>query len=324
MTRTPGSVTRDDGGFRLVAAHGGIVWPPLFGRLSSGRTVLISGAANPDHLLRCWDAMSGESVWELQEGELRYGCFDLALVEAPDGRDVLAVATEVGVHRWDARSGVRMENTDQLTLGTVWGLDSVVAADGSVLLVGAGNDHLVYRWDPISGTAVGTPLAGHCSSVKCVAAGDVPGRGVLIASGSDDGTVRRWDGSTGECFSVSEAVAAETLDLDLLVSRSGVSVLTCADSDGVLRRWDAVSGEPLGKPIETDEMVGSLTSVDVGGEPRVIASSESGLVRQWHAVTGRLIEESQTGMSVAAVALPDGRALLASGTEDGDVSVRPA
>ncbi|MDT0487128.1 WD40 repeat domain-containing protein [Streptomyces doebereineriae] len=300
------------------------MWPLLFGRLSSDQMVLISGAAHPDNRLCCWDAMTGESVWGLQDGELRYGCFDLSVIKAHDGRDVLAVSTEVGVQRWEARSGIRLEDTSDLTLGTIWGLDSIVAADGSPILVGAGNDHMVYRWDPISGTTAGTPLAGHRSSVKCVAVGDVPARGVLIASGSDDGTVRRWDGATGECVGVSDVINAEILDMNLLVSRSGVSVLTCGDSDGVLHRWDAVTGERLGNPIETGEMVGSLTSVDVADEPRIVAPSASGLVRQWHAVTGRLIDESHTGMSVAAVVLPDGRALLASGTEDGDISIRLA
>lgn len=320
MTR----IVHNDRGFGITSAHDGIVWPLLFGRFSSDRMVLVSGVANPENLLRCWDAMTGDMIWGLKHGELRYGCFGLALVRAGDGRDVLAAATEVGVQRWDACSGTRLEDTGDLTPGTVWGLDSCVTADGSPLLVGAGNDHLVYRWDPILGTTAGTPLVGHHSSVKCVVAGDVPGPGVLIASGSDDGTVRRWDGATGECVSVSDAIAAEILDLDLLVSQSGISVLTYGDSDGVLHRWDAVSGQPLGEPIDTGEMVGSLASTDVAGEPRVIASSESGLVRQWHAVTGRLVDESHAGMSVAAIALADGRALLASGTEDGDISIRPA
>ncbi|MEV6056814.1 WD40 repeat domain-containing protein [Streptomyces sp. NPDC052107] len=239
-----------------------------------------------------------------------------------DGKDVLAAATEVGVQRWDSSSGTLLQDTEELSPGTIWGLDAYTAGDGRTLLVGAGNDHLVYRWDAVTGARAGVPLAGHRSSVKCVASGSVPGRGALIASGSDDGTIRRWDAATGELIGVSDMVNADILDIDLLASQAGISILTGGDSDGVLHRWDAATGQPLGTPIETGEMVGSLVSVDIAGEPRIIASSESGLVRQWHAVTGLLVDESPVGMSVAVMAGADGRVLLATGTDDGDISLR--
>ncbi|WP_307865519.1 WD40 repeat domain-containing protein [Streptomyces montanisoli] len=226
------------------------------------------------------------------------------------------------MQRWDLPSGMLLEATEELALGTIWGLDSYATGDGKILLVGAGNDHLLHRWDAESGTKAGAPLAGHRSSVKCVASKAVPGRGTLIASGSDDGTVRRWDAANGEFLGVSKVINADILDVDLLVSKSGVFLLTCGDSDGVLHRWDAATGQPLGAPIETGEMVGSLVSVDVVGEPMIIASSESGLVRQWHALTGHLVDESPAGMSVAAMVQADGRVLLATGTEDGEISLR--
>jgi WD40 repeat protein len=99
-------------------------------------------------------------------------------------------------------------------------------------------------------------------------------------------------------------------------------VLTCADIDGVLYRWNAASGESLGQPIETGDRVSSLTSVAVADEPRLLVSSESGVVRQWHATSGRLLDDSIHGISVAALARPDGSIILATGLVDGDIHIR--
>jgi WD40 repeat protein len=304
----------------IVSAHEGIVWPLFLARLPGDETLLISGAAHPDYQLRRWDVTTGEVLWETRDGELYYGCFGLAL-SLGDGKQILAVATENGVQRWDASTGSPLPDTPDLTPGTISSVDSCAMGDGYVMLVGAGNDHLVYRWDAITGTALGAPLSGHGSSVKCVKADRVPGRGLLIASAGDDGTVRLWNGDSGENLRTF-AVGGEVMDIDLFVPRAGIPVLTCADIDGVLYRWNAVSGEPLGQPIDTGDRVGSLTSVAVAGEPRLLVSSESGIVRQWHATTGRILDDSIHGISVTALACPDGSIILATGLADGDIHIR--
>ena len=51
--------------------------------------------------------------------------------------------------------------------------------------------------DPATGARVGKPLRGHTGRVRALSAVTLPGGQVLLASGSNDGTVRLWDPATG-------------------------------------------------------------------------------------------------------------------------------
>jgi WD40 repeat protein len=313
-------VVHHERALHIESAHNGIVWPVFLAGPPDDEVLLVSGAAHPDHHLRRWNASTGDMVWQTRDGDLYEGCFGLALARG-GGRQILAAATDMGVKRWDARTGDLLPGPPELSPGTVWGVATCDLDDGRVMLVGAGNDHLVRRWDALTGTVLGEPLHGHASSVKCVTTGRVPGHGLLIAAGGDDGTVRLWRAADGNALATFTA-GGEVLDVDLLVPAAGEPVLTCGDSEGVLHLWNPVSGERLGHPLETGEMIGSLTSVEVAGEPRLLASSESGVVRQWHATTGRMLQ-SLRGISVAALSRPDGTVLLATGLENGEIHIKP-
>jgi WD40 repeat protein len=52
-------------------------------------------------------------------------------------------------------------------------------------------------WDPTTGAPAGKPLTGHTGSVTAVAAVLLPDGRTLLATGSNDHTVRLWDPTTG-------------------------------------------------------------------------------------------------------------------------------
>ena len=69
--------------------------------------------------------------------------------------------------------------------------------DGRVLLASGGADGTVRWWDPATGTPVGSPLAGHTSSVNAVAAVPLPDGQVLLASAPcSDGPGGRANGTS--------------------------------------------------------------------------------------------------------------------------------
>lgn len=68
----------------------------------------------------------------------------------------------------------------------VWGL--AVGPDGSFLASCGGEENIVRLWN-LDGTSHGAPLEGHLAPVRALAS--LPSQS-LLASGSDDGTVRLW------------------------------------------------------------------------------------------------------------------------------------
>jgi WD40 repeat protein len=122
-------------------------------------------------------------------------------------------------------------------------------------------------------------LTGHTGAVVAVAVGKLDGRDVIVP-GSDDGTVRIWDGAgapvgdplTGHTPSV-RAVAVGQLD--------GRGVIVSGNSDGTVRIWDG-AGAPVGDPLTGHTP--SVRAVAVGqldGRDVIVSGSSDETVRIW-------------------------------------------
>ena len=170
-----------------------------------------------------------------------------------------------------------------MTGHTSWvtGVASVALPDGRVLLATTSYDGTVRLWDPATAAPVGEPLTGHTDAVSGVAAVALPDGRVLLATTSHDATVRLWDPATA-------APVGEPADRphQLGDRGGGGGVAGRAGPAGhhqprrTVRLWDPATAAPVGEPL-----------------------------------TGHT--DSVTG--VAAVALPDGRVLLATASGDGTV-----
>ncbi|MEW2353604.1 hypothetical protein [Spirillospora sp. NPDC029432] len=283
--------------------------------------MLVAGSAGGPVRL---DAGTGRPVLEYPDG--CYGPIsELAAAELPDGRLTLGAAREDGFSAWDAGTGEPLVEPEDLN--TVWGLAAGTLANGRGLFAGAGNDHLIHLWDATTGRAFGAPLAGHLGSVKAVATFTLPDGSLGIASGGDDCTVRRWDaasgGQIGDPLTGRDWWFTEVTALEL---GNGRTMLACSqlsyDEDvRLVHRWDAVTGEPIGPPFETGVEEGGLCTAWIDGAPRLL-SCEAGWVRQRGAVTGEPYDDLPLeGDVVAAVPLPGGGTLIATGSRGGRASL---
>ncbi|MGP4008838.1 WD40 repeat domain-containing protein [Streptomyces sp. 4N124] len=285
-----------------------------------GQALLFSSVPDGSEVHR-WDLRTGELVWCYDEG--MSGCNDMALTRLPGGGVSLAVATEDGVEWLDAWTG---RHRPELTWEgwTIWDLSVGLVPEGRPVLVGAGHDGEVYRWDGVSGALLGSSPGGERTSGTVLAVGFVPlpdGAGVIV-SGDENGWIRRWDAVTGD--PVGEAVEGHTSKIRIVkaLPSAGESGFVSSDQKGLLRRWNVLTGAPIGPSIETGTDVFALATADVSGGGLLFASGADEIIRAWDADTGEAVELSVQGAVVSALAQPDGTAFLATSTALGDIVVQ--
>jgi WD40 repeat protein len=150
---------------------------------------------------------------------------------------------------------------------------------------------------------------------------------VLLATAGVDGTVRRWDATTGQPLSpVMTGHEGNVWAVAHGTFPDGRNVLASASSDGTIRRWDADTGSPIGEPITEPE--GAMRALTFwsqpSGLPALAAAGVGGVICSWDAQTGEPLAPPLRGhdsnaRSIIAWTTHDGRPALASGGADGSV-----
>jgi WD40 repeat protein len=191
----------------------------------------------------------------------------------------------------------------------------------------------VQLWDPATGAPVGEPLTGHTRQVTAVAALPLPDRRVLLATGSDDGTVRLWESATGE------AARQRLRPLNRRLNRpnrtrwvSAVAAVPLPDAPVLLatsyyrtvRLWDPATGKAVRRGLRPlrlrhDSPVEAVAAVPLEDGRVLLATCTGHLMREvrlWDPATGTPVGDllARDTRAVDAVHLPDGRVLLATGS----------
>ncbi|HEV2376109.1 MAG TPA: WD40 repeat domain-containing protein, partial [Streptosporangiaceae bacterium] len=251
--------------------------------------------------------------------------------EAGGGRLLLASCSDDNTVRlWNPLTGTALGDPLTCHTGHVYWVAFGTFPDGRLLLASCGADRTVRLWDPLAGAPFGEPLTGHTGAVNMVAFGTVTGDGeagggrLLLASCSDDNTVRLWDpltceplggplkGHTDRAWELTFSTAA---DHRLLLVSSGF--------DRTIRFWDPLTQSELGDPLEQPpSMLASGTTPD--GRPLLATGNQQGAVRVWDPLSRTLVCEPLTGhpRKVGGVAFgttPDGQFVLAASTQDDSV-----
>ena len=153
-----------------------------------GRLTLLT--RDQDKTARIWDLADREELHGRTTRE--YGIDGIQFFGVVQGRFV-AVTWEGRV--WDLTTnkwtGVqpKQRRSHALALETLQGRD--------IILVGDETNTVVHMGDLVTGEEAGPPLVGHTDRVWAAATGTLDGRPV-VATGSEDRTLRVWDAATGQ------------------------------------------------------------------------------------------------------------------------------
>ena len=153
----------------------------------------------------------------------------------------------------------------------------------------------------------------HTDSVAALCAVTVDGHD-LLASGSDDQTIRLWDPSTGEQLATIDGRQSSVNAL-CAVTVSGRHLL--ASGDQTVRLWDPSTGEHLKTLDGYQGSVNALCAVTVDGYELFASGDQT--IRLWDPSTGehlKTLRGHRDWIRALCAVTVNGRQLLASGSDD--------
>jgi eukaryotic-like serine/threonine-protein kinase len=252
-----------------------------------GRRAFTSGE---DGRVRLWNLSTGQAVGALADHQTQTGIASFSR----DGTFLLTVSGD-SLRLWDADSGeVARPPLDHPSARLT---AAALSPDNSLVVTGC-FDHQVrlLRWE--TGEILHT--WSHQSVVRRVA---FHPKGSLVASASEDNTVRLWDPVSGQPYG--EPFRHTGPLEEMAFNADGTRILTTASRSA--RLWDVATGRPIGGPYAHASSVRGA-SISPDGS-RIVTAAADGLARFWSVATDpvpdhveavRLWVEVLTGMELNA------------------------
>jgi len=263
-------------------------------------------SASDDGTIKLWEVGSGCEIHTL-EGH-RGGVTSVRF--SPDGQVLASTSKDSTVKLWNVNTGEVMRSITACSNGVPYNYVLGVAfnPDGEFLAVGSMDSQSpVSLWEVDTGRKLRS-FIGHSSFVTSVV---FSSDGKLLASGSNDKTLRLWDVNTGQ--EVWSASGQWHVDDSVRFSPDG-ALLASGSQDGTVRIWDIreltyATGEGSARPpeimlgtekwrFETGDAVAS--SPAIGSDGTIYVGSSDGYVyainpngtQKWRFQTGNTILSS--------------------------------
>ncbi|MFJ3672804.1 hypothetical protein ACIPSE_40730 [Streptomyces sp. NPDC090106] len=303
--------------------------PPLHGHddwvgavtaftLRDGRALLATGSH--DRAVRVWDPTTAQQAAPSLKGHTR-DVGAVASFPGSDGRTLLVTGGhDRRAHIWESATGQWVATLGE-THERVEAVTAFNGHDGRPRLALA-RGGTVRIWDP--GAEVSTAsLLGHTGAVRGVTTFIGTDGRTLLATCSEDRTIRIWDPSSAQ--QTAAPLLGHTggiLALTTFETQGGHRLLASCGYDGTVRVWDPVTARQVRSPLRGHQgAIHALAACMMPTATRLVTGGDDQTVRIWDPMAGRqdappLLGHTRPVHAVVPFTSPTGRALLATGGED--------
>ncbi|MFW9262264.1 NB-ARC domain-containing protein [Nostoc sp. CALU 546] len=263
---------------KTFQGHTSWIWSIAF---SPNGQIVASGSE--DQTVKLWNVETGKCFKNLQENK----SWVRSVAFSPDGQILASGNEDQTVKLWDVETG-KCVNTLSGHSSRIW---SVAFHPHGQIIASGSDDQTVKLWNVQTGKCCKT-LTGHSSRIWSVAFSPIPsspclesGVGRILASGSEDKTVKLWDVQTGKCF---KTLQGHTRWIWSVAFSPDGQTLASGSDDQTVKLWDVQTGECLKTLTEHKSWVRSVAFSHNG---QILASgSDEQIVKLWDVKTGECLQ----------------------------------
>jgi WD40 repeat protein len=292
-----------------------------------------SVAFSPDGKRLATSDTSGEiQIWELPSGRQLVNCkghehWVWAVAFSPDGNLLASASDDYRVKLWDVETGACLKTF----IGHTYSVNAIAFSSAGRYIATSSQDGTIRIWDlqaPAKSSEADASsrlgvvdtcvqLVGHQGRVWSVAfcpvqTAEPSGNGLILASCSEDRTIKLWDMETGSCLQT--LTGHQDWVKSVAFSPDG-KMLASGSFDHTLKLWDRQTGNCLSTLRGHTSSI-TMVAFSPNGE-QLISSSYDQTLKLWNQKTGQCIRTLQGhGNRVWSVAFDATGEWLASGGDD--------